>query len=58
MANSEVVRLSDGEVTLWTDEDRSIHLKAVSSFGDPIELNAEEATELANELLRLAALVG
>jgi hypothetical protein len=43
------------EARMWIEEDSSIHLKAVSTHGDPIELTAEEARQIANALLRLAA---
>jgi hypothetical protein len=53
--DSEVTSIADGQITLWTADERSIHLKAISPHGDPVELNAEEARELARELLRLAS---
>ncbi|HMA95104.1 MAG TPA: hypothetical protein VKP30_20575 [Polyangiaceae bacterium] len=52
-----IVRLSDGEIALWSDQNRAIHIKAVSAFGDPVEMTAEEAKELAAELLRLVTMV-
>lgn len=52
----DAVLLSDGEIVLWTTDDRTIHLKAISPHGDPVELNAEQARELATELTRLALL--
>lgn len=55
--DSDVLLLSDGEIALWTTDDRSIHLKALSAHGDPVELNAEQARELAEQLLRLALVV-
>jgi len=54
-SDSEVMSIADGQITLWTADERSIHLKAISSHGDPVELSAEEARELARELLRLAS---
>jgi hypothetical protein len=53
--DGEVTSIADGQITLWTADERSIHLKAISSHGDPVELNAEEARKLARELLRLAS---
>ena len=53
--NNDVMSIADGQITLWTADERSIHLKAISPHGDPVELNAEEARELARELLRLAS---
>ena len=55
--NDETILLSGGEIALWTDDDRSIHIKAVTPFGDPVELNAEEARELAEALTKLASAV-
>jgi hypothetical protein len=52
-----VVSISNGEVALWVEEGRSIHLKATSPHGDPVELSAAEALELAEQLRRMAALV-
>ena len=48
---------AEGQIALWTDEERSIHIKAISPHEDPIELNAEEAKELAAALLKLAMMV-
>jgi len=53
--DSGVTSIADGQITLWTADERLIHLKAISPHGDPAELNAEEARELARELLRLAS---
>ena len=49
-----VHRLSDGEIVLWIEQDSSIHIKAVSPHGDPVELSAHEAEELGRLLLRMA----
>ena len=54
---SEFFTLSDGEIAMWVEQQASIHLKAISPSGDPVELSAEEALELAQELLRLAAMI-
>jgi hypothetical protein len=57
-ANREdVLSISNDEVTLWVTDDRTIHLKALTSFGDPVELGSEEARILAEALLRFAARV-
>ena len=52
--NSDVIRLSGGEIYLWADDGRAIHIKAVTPHGDPVELSASEATQLAQHLLQLA----
>ena len=45
----------DGELTLEKDESAGIiRLKAVASFGDPVELSADSARELARRLIELA----
>ena len=43
--------LADGQVHAWIEDDSSIHLKALSSFGDPVELTEGEASDLAARLL-------
>jgi len=45
--------VSDGEVSAWIDG--GIHLKAITKFGDPVELSAEEARMVVDGLLRLVA---
>jgi hypothetical protein len=49
---SEVQQI--GEASVWIEQQTSIHLKAVSPQGDPIELTVEEARALASALLSLA----
>jgi hypothetical protein len=41
-------------VYAWVENNSSIHLKAVTSFGDPVELSADEARAIAEGLLELA----
>ena len=53
----ELVSVSDGEVNLWISDGRSLHLKAITKHGDPVELSSEEAKEIAAHLLRLAKAV-
>lgn len=50
----EVIELAGGEVYLWLESGGAIHLKAVSAYGDPVDLNADEAREIANALVKLA----
>jgi hypothetical protein len=52
--SKEVHELAGGEISLWIDDDASIHLKSNNKFKDPIELNANEARKLAQLLLKLA----
>jgi hypothetical protein len=45
----------DGDLTLEMDERAGvIRLKAAASFGDPVELSADSARELARQLIQLA----
>jgi hypothetical protein len=55
--DNNLVKLSDGEITMWIENGSAIHMKAISPHGDPVELSAEEANALAGHLLRLASLV-
>ena len=50
----KVFKLSDGDVYCWVEQGSSIMLKSATKVGDPVELSAEEARSLANELLRMA----
>jgi len=43
-----------GEVSFWIEQDSSIQLKAVSSHGDPAEITAEDAREIAAALMAAA----
>jgi hypothetical protein len=48
-------RDANGDLTLERDASADvIRLKAVATFGDPVELSADAARELAQQLLRLA----
>jgi hypothetical protein len=48
-------QILDGDVSLSVNEsDAVILLKAAASFGDPVELSAEAARELAAQLLAMA----
>lgn len=49
----ELVRPAD-DVFCWLEQDSSIMLKAVTRFGDPVELVAGEARAIAEALLALA----
>ncbi len=55
--DNEIITLANGDITLWLEQDSSIHIRAVSQRGDPVELNSEEAKELADRLLRLASTI-
>ena len=40
-------------LSVWNDNG-SVQIKAVSGFGDPMDLNADEAKEFANKILKCA----
>jgi len=44
----------ENKVYLWIEQDSSIMVKAVSEFGDPVELTSEDARNFA-KLLNEAA---
>jgi hypothetical protein len=48
---------SGRDVYCWAEQQSSVMLKAVTPHGDPVELTAIEARELAAELMRLAELI-
>jgi hypothetical protein len=43
-----------GEISLWIEQESSIHLKAASSHGDPVELTSEDARKIAVALMAAA----
>ena len=43
-----------GEFRAWIEQETSIHVKAVTQYGDPIELSAEAARLIANMLIAMA----
>lgn len=53
MAADEVREPAD-DVYCWLEQESSIMLKAVTKFGDPVELTAEDARAIASTLLALA----
>lgn len=44
----------DGCVRFWIEQESSIQLKAVTPHGDPVELTATEARNIATALLDVA----
>lgn len=52
--NNEVVFLSDRDISIWVDGESSVHLKCITRFGDPVELNAHELDELCEILKAMA----
>ncbi len=49
----EVVRPAD-DVSCWLEQASSVMLKAVTRFGDPVELTADEARAVAAALIEIA----
>ncbi len=47
-------QLDDGDLKVWSEQNSSVHIKAVSKTGDPVELGQSELRaliELLNKLL-------
>ncbi len=53
-ANDDVIVLCNGDISIWTESDSTLHIKCVTEFGDPVELNADELRELCDALRVLA----
>ena len=53
-AKDKVQSFSGGEVYFWIEQESSIHLKATSQYGDPVELTADEARDIAKGLNQVA----
>jgi hypothetical protein len=43
-----------GDVVLWVEQQSSVQLKAVTRYGDPVELSPDEARRVAQVLLEYA----
>ena len=53
--DDEHISISDGEVRAWIEQGESVHIKAVTREGDPVELSVGQARRLAQSLLKLVA---
>ena len=51
MATEQQYYAIDDEFAMWVEDESSIHIKAISQFGDPVELTFDQAEELAHRLL-------
>jgi hypothetical protein len=49
-----VIYIADGDIKFWIENGSSLMIKAITKFGDPVELSSEEALELANKLSEYA----
>jgi hypothetical protein len=47
-------KFANDNVCFWLEQDSSIHLKAISPHGDPVELTANEARAIASGLISTA----
>ena len=52
--NSTVQKYSNSEVCFGVEQDSSIHIKALTNEGDPVELSKDEAMEIGKALIELA----
>ena len=50
----QIQKFSGGKIYFWLEQDSSIHLKAASAYGDPVELTADEAREIGSALISMA----
>lgn len=48
---------TDGSISMWIEQESTIHLKAVTSFNDPVELTADEARNLVELLIKFLAVI-
>ncbi|RQH01654.1 hypothetical protein [Paraburkholderia dinghuensis] len=46
---------SDGTLRIWIEQESSIHIKATTKEGDPVELSESEALEIAEVLKDFAS---
>ena len=52
-AGKPIVEVINEDVCIWVEQE-AIHLKAIDSYGDPVELTGESARLLAAKLLEMA----
>ena len=45
-----IFKLSDGELELWIEQNQSLCIKAITEYGDPVELSCDEARILLSKL--------
>jgi hypothetical protein len=51
---SNVVYVADGDIKFWIENGSSLMIRAITKFGDAVELSSEEALELSNKLVEYA----
>ena len=45
---------STDETAVWIEDESSIHLRAITHSGDPVELTSHEAKQLGEVLIQLS----
>ena len=53
-SKKEFQSFADDEVRFWVEQESSIHLKAATPQGDPVELSANDARKIAAALIAAA----
>ena len=53
MRKEGVVELAGGDLHFWLEQDASVMIKAVTRYGDPVELSERELDLLIKELSRM-----
>lgn len=48
-SDNGVITIANGDIVMWVDSG-TLHLKCVTKFSDPVELNVEELVELLEAL--------
>jgi hypothetical protein len=51
---SGVHEFAGGALVFWTEGSSSLHIKAITSSGDPVELNFEELSAVLDALKRVS----
>jgi hypothetical protein len=50
VASNRKIELSDGHLVAWVEQGTSVHIKALTGFGDPVELSDVEVEKLLHFL--------
>jgi hypothetical protein len=53
-SESKIQTFAEGDVYFWIEQGASIQFKAVSAHGDPVELTADDARDIASALMKAA----
>ncbi len=52
--NTSTIILAEGDISICVVEESSLHIKCITKYGDPVELNFEEVKRLYEVLLALS----